>query len=312
MWESLRHQLKYPETVFVQDRDTDALDRVTLQWLDRFGVIRDTADQRTLLRIQPGKLAAYAFGYTDAARVQLCSDLIAWLFAFDDRFADGLCRFDPEALARKHREYDPVLDLEAIVVDEPFAASLQELYGRFLEHAPARWLRRLSASIRRYFRGCELETGFRDSGKTPTLEQYLGYRHGSIGVYPMLDLIELAQQAILPDALATSHLVEEGRRLSNLTLAVTNDLFSSRKESLEDESFNTVLVVARAEGLDFDAALARGVQVHDQLLQSYLDLEKRLLADATPALKKLLEGIHVWFDGNRRWSSECPRYNHPG
>jgi 5-epi-alpha-selinene synthase len=185
--------------------------------------------------IQPSKLAAYAFPrIANTATLQLCTDLITWLFLFDDEFADGDHRQDPKGLATIHRQFGGVLHAHTRPPGpvprraSPWVTSLGELLGRFDAVAPRSWTARLRVSIADYFRGCEAECGVRAERRWPTSSEYLAFRDGSIGVYPMLDLIEFSSEVYFDAAIPVEGL-SKGRCLGDWPLADTNQTHRPQK-----------------------------------------------------------------------------------
>lgn len=291
------------------DLSTTQLDRETCDWLAQFGVV-GPHNRRWLERIQCGKLAAYSFGYGGHARARLCADLISWLFLFDDAYAEGSLATQTGSLRRQHARYDALLagDLSAAPANA-FGRSLADLFQRLFAVAPRSWVLRLGASVRGYLDGCELETTFRARGVTPTLEAYLFFRDRSIGVYPMLDMIEFAQSAYVTADELRDPIVSALRHSGNLVIALTNDLYSSLKESSEAESFNAVLVHQRQHGVSREDAIRHVLALQTRLRNEFEHYAASLPVDASPGLLELPGGVRAWIEGNRQWSSETPRYN---
>jgi hypothetical protein len=287
----------------------ESLDRASCDWLQSFNVL-DLKSRTWLERIQPGKLAAYSFGYGGHERARLCTDLIAWLFLFDDAYAEGTLADDTLSLRRQHQRYDALFkgDFDA-GPQNPFGRSLGDLFKRLSTIAPMSWVMRLAASVRGYLDGCELETTFRARKSTPSIQAYLWFRDRSIGVYPMLDMIEFAGNSYLLAEEVTDPIVIAMRRSGNLVIALTNDLHSSNKESTEAESFNAVLVTQRQFGLARPEAMASVTDLQATLRGDFEHYARVCEPHASQGLKDLVSHIPVWIDGNQRWSSECPRYN---
>lgn len=288
-------------------------DEGAIDWLcERHGL--GCAQQ--LRDIQPGKLAAYAFPrIPDVSTLKLCTDLIAWLFLFDDAFADGTCRKDPEGLAAIHRQFRGILHSHSRPPGPvprragPWVASLGELLTRFDAAAPRAWTLRLRKSIADYFRGCEAECEARTERRWPTSSEYLAFRDGSIGVYPMLDLIEFSS-GIYFEASTSLEGLSNCRRFAALALAVTNDIHSSRKESTENDSFNAVAVLEREYGVSRVIALEMAQRLHELLRDACANSVAQAKAQHdVPALWSFEQGFEDWCNGNVRWSAECPRYN---
>jgi hypothetical protein len=297
------------------NKELGEADEGSIEWLcDRHGLGR--ASQ--LRAIQPSRLAAYAFPRTpDIPTLALCTDLIAWLFLFDDEFADGRCRRDPETLAAIHRQFGGVLHAHtvppgaAMPRSTPWVTSLGELLGRFDEVAPRSWTTRLRRSIGDYFRGCEAECRVRAEGRWPASSEYLAFRDGSIGVYPMLDLIEFSS-GVYFDASTEVQGLANCRRFAALALAVTNDIYSSKKESKESDSFNAVAVLEREYSVSRAIALDMAERLHELLRDACASSVAQAKGQhEVPALVSFEQGFRDWCEGNLRWSTECPRYNAP-
>jgi hypothetical protein len=187
--------------------------------------------------------------------------------------------------------------------------SLGELLGRFDRAAPRAWTARLRKSIADYFRGCEAECNVRAQGRWPKSSEYLAFRDGSIGVYPMLDLIEFSSGIYFDPGTPVEGL-SNCRRFAALALAVTNDIHSSRKESEESASFNAVAVLEREYSVSRSIALEMAQRLHVLLRDACVSSIAQARAEHDEsALQSFSQGFADWCEGNLRWSAECPRYN---
>src|SRR6185369_97241 len=98
----------------------------------------------------------------------------------------------------------------------------------------------------------------------------------TVGIYPQLDLGELASGATLPA------LAREDPTFRRLVVAAvnavgwSNDIFTYDKEIAEGNIHNLVEVLRTSEGISLDAALARAVERHDREVRTFLELEQRL------------------------------------
>jgi hypothetical protein len=285
------------------------VDEETADWLEKFRVV-NAQTRRWIELTQPGKLAAYTFGHGGFERTRLASDLIAWLFLFDDAYADGMHSTNVLALQREHRRYDALLKGDfAAAPKNAFGQSLADLLRRFRATAPSSFVDRLGASIRLYLDGCELETSYRGQQRTPSIEGYSWYRDRSIGVYPMLDLIEYANDAYLTPHESRSPIVSALRRSASLLIAITNDVHSSRKEAMESESFNAVLVYQRQYNLARESAVESARALQERFRSEFEHFCDVCRPHASEGLLGLMAGVGIWEEGNERWSAECPRYN---
>lgn len=289
----------------------DRLDSATCEWLTQCGIVRSESQSHRLRITQTGRLAALAYGYAEEPTVQLASDLIAWSFLFDDYFAEGELRRSPAALTARVAELASVLRLEGAPSGaEPFALALDQLFGRLATHAPRDWMERFARGVRVYFEGCLRETRHRRAEETPSVATYLDMRAQSIGVHPVLDFIEVAMGAFLPSACVAHPSFARTQRLANLVSALTNDIFSARKEASEDSAYNVVSVVAVHEGLDTRAALLRSIQIHDEHLAELRAAQRELTAAIDDlSVDRYFVGVYHWLQANYEWSAEVPRYD---
>ena len=293
----------------------DVVDEECIHWLTRHGVA--VGDGSSLRAIQSSRLAAYTFPRTlDRERLRLSTDLIAWLFIFDDAFAEGELRREPRRLAECHARFDGVLAGDGARANaDPWESSLEDLLARFANVAPREWLTRLRQSILGYFLGCERECTYRARDVWPTLTEYLEYRDDSIGVYPMLDLIELTTGQYLEPELLRCQRLRDAKRLGNLAIAITNDIHSSKKEALEQDSFNAVAVIMRQYRVERSRALRMTqprASKHLRVLRAVglvrvrgVGKQRLYALDA-----RGLRPIHEWVGGFERfWNESFDRLN---
>ena len=87
---------------------------------------------------------------------------------------------------------------------------------------------------------------------------------------------------------------------------LVNDLHSGPSES--DTDFNLPRVLAVNEGLTDDAAMARTVEIHNELMHTFVGLAAQLSATGTPQLRRFLADTWAWLGGSRRWHATTGRY----
>jgi Terpene synthase family 2, C-terminal metal binding len=107
-------------------------------------------------------------------------------------------------------------------------------------------------------------------------------------------------------------LVAELRRTGNAIASFANDIFSLRKETLNRDFHNLVIVLEHEEGLTRDAALDRAASIHDAQVRHFIELEASLPsfgAELDQHMKRYVEGMHTWIRANYDWSGVTPRYN---
>lgn len=278
-------------------------------WLQRFSIA--AGHQRAWVeRIEVSRLCVYGFANTDPARVELIARLIAWLFLFDDACAERSADTGAGAVRERHQRLEGVLAGTQPAPDTPFGQGLADILSEARRRAPVSWVRRLGASIRSYFDGCEVEATLRERKVAAGLEEYLWFRERSVGVDPMLDCVEFANGSFLAGPEARSPLVAGFRHQAKLVSALTNDLFSAEKERREAAAFNSVLVFERQHATSRSTAMEAIEALRQQHLHA-MEHFAAALEGASSQLAAFLEGTRVWIDGNHRWSAETRRYHAP-
>jgi 2-methylisoborneol synthase len=88
-----------------------------------------------------------------------------------------------------------------------------------------------------------------------------------------------------------------------------NDLYSEKNESENDHNLPTVLMAR--EGLSHRAAVLRTVEIHNELMETFVTLAASLSAAGSPSLRRFLADPWAWLGGSREWHATSGRYHSP-
>jgi Terpene synthase family 2, C-terminal metal binding len=255
-----------------------------------------------------GHLAAY--GYPTASRevLGLAADWAAWLYAFDDLYAD---EGTPDIVGVTSQIATMLAALEGTRGISPLSLALNDISTRFAFLSTANQHARFIANVKGYLLGVLAECTYRTHGEVPATEDYLPLRLQASGCLSCLSIAELATGG---DELDNTHAndIAALNLLGAYVVALANDVYSCLREIDKadvDFVFNLPLVLAHHEAVELEAAISRSVTI----VQGYIDrftLGCQRLAPTLPQpAARQLEGIVQWTQGTFDWMTACGRYS---
>lgn len=150
-----------------------------------------------------------------------------------------------------------------------------------------------------------------------TLDSYTRARSQNFGGELLTMLVELSNDAILPDSIR-KHPTVQG--LSNAALvhsSFVNDLFSYPREAIEEDNPRNLLkVLMDSEGLSLAEASWRSVDLVNSNMGILLELETQLPEEWEvepwgPSVHRYVEGLKAFMSGNIHFCASSDRYRHP-
>jgi len=287
----------------------DAAEAQTLRWALHHGLVSPGKEEARFAAIRCGSCAAHTYPRASAEVVELGANLIGWLFLFDDAY--GEWSGEIVALETTLQTFEPLL-FHGELPSEPlsFHLALADLRQRLLALGGRELVQRFAYSMRRYFEGCFLEFPYRKTGRSPSLSVYRSLRRWSIGVLPVLDLVELTLVHPLEAAMAGKESVWALRDRAATLCAWANDLYSFHKERDDRDPHNLVSVLMRERHLPIEDAFTDAVRLYNADLAAF---ERAILgftiAPSTSTLEvAYLRGVCDWVYGNHQWTRESRRY----
>lgn len=291
------------------------LDARSIDWLTHFQLYEDDGQRQRLSGSLPGLLAALSTPEAREEPLQVVSDFLMWLYAFDDEYCEE------GSLARRPAELAAALRWLLRVAEAPdggvphgdrYAAALLDLRLRLAGHATSSQLGRWLDALRAYFSDQVWCAELRVRHDVPDLENYVLLRlfNGSMGVTTVLP--EVAGGYELSPCEIESPAVRALREMTCALVGWDNDIISYRKERERVHDGQNLLDVLMAErGYDLAAALTDAVAMRDRTMCRFLELRDTVRARASAALVRYLADLSWWVRANIEWGMRCRRYVEP-
>lgn len=291
--------------------------RESTRWATEFGLVSTSEAMRRLADANPADLAGRACPDAPPERLRLLSDLVAWLFAFDDQCDDDDLGDDPSRLAPVVSQLLDVLDLlggaappELLATAGPAGAGLHDLCRRIRAQGRPWLLLRFAAQLRDYLLAMLWEAANRERRRVPALAEYLQMRRHTGGVRPSLTLTELAYGGRLDPARYAEPAMFRLDNLATDLICWCNDVFSYDKERrIGRDGHNLVVVLARDTGRTERAALADAADRFNAGLRAYLRLEADLPGGDDPEVARFVAARRCWIRATYDWSLGATRYH---
>ncbi|MEV4755557.1 terpene synthase [Micromonospora sp. NPDC049559] len=293
-----------------------AVGQRSAEWAMELGLVSTSDAAQRLDRANAGDLAGRACPDAGPEQLALLTDLITWLFSFDDSCDDDGLGADPGRLAPVVARLLQVLErlggpvpAELLDATGPTGTALHDLCRRVRDQHRPVLLLRFTRQVREYLLALLWEAANRKHHRVPGISEYVQYRRHTGAVYPSFTLTDIGHGAE-PDAprLADPRLSELEALAADL-VCWCNDVFSYDKERrLETDGHNLVLTIAREAGQDEYAALAEAVRRFNTALAAYDRLETAVLAEGDPDVTRFAAARRCWIRGTYDWSLGASRY----
>lgn len=153
------------------------------------------------------------------------------------------------------------------------------------------------------------EAEWRNAGRVPPAYESLTHRTENSFPPPMV-LVDPVAGYELPAFEFADLRVRRVFRIAGLASVILNDLYSKAKET--DTDFDLPKVIAAEEQCSDEEAVARTVEVHNELMHTFEQEAAALSATGSPALHRFLTDIWAWLGGSREWHATTGRYNNDG
>ncbi len=275
------------------------LDRVRAAGFGRLIMLAhpDTDDPDRLLAAAKCALAEWAVDdhYVDDEEAGADPQLLG------ERLAIANAVVDPVQLTRR---YD--LEFEEAVKGDPVLRALRSSLDNLAHHATWTQVTRLRRELAVMFVAYNQEAGWRASGRTPTVWEYLLHRHEN-SFLPCMVLIDAVGGYELPFFEFAEPHVRRVFTIAGSASVLVNDLYSMAKEDPTDT--NLPRLIAAEERCSLQEAIERSVEIHDELMHTFEAEAAALSLVGSPALRRFLAGLWAWLGGSREWHSGSARYS---
>ncbi|MGH3764744.1 MAG: family 2 encapsulin nanocompartment cargo protein terpene cyclase [Pseudonocardiaceae bacterium] len=200
--------------------------------------------------------------------------------------------------------YAPHLD--KALSEEPVAVAYRSAFDHLAQYATATQLARLRHELAVMYMAYNHEANWRNTGRTPPVWEYLTHRHENSFLPPMV-LVDPIAGYELPAFEFAGRRVRRVFALAGSASVILNDLYSMGAES--DTDFDLPKVIAAEEKCSPREAIERTVQIHNELMHTFVEEATVLSQLGSLALRRFLADIWAWLGGNREWHSTTERYH---
>jgi len=295
----------------------DEVDERLVAWAEQIGIYPGRLDR--LRRCGFGRFMMLSHPATsDPDRLLAATKCLVAEWAADDYYVDEVALgADPKVvgsrLAKLHAVVDPAQLPARYAADlndhhrlEPISVAFRRAMEHLAQYASVTQLARFQHQMAILFLAWSQEADWHANRRTPPVWEYLVQRHLNSYLPPMI-LVDVLAGYELP---AQEFYHPQFRRA--LTLAgnanvLINDLYSGPAESETD--FNLPVVLMANEGCNRREAIVRTVEIHNELMHTFVTLATGLSATGSPAMRRFLADIWAWLGGSREWHATTGRYH---
>ncbi|MFF1778114.1 terpene cyclase [Streptomyces virginiae] len=262
-------------------------------------------------------LAAYGFPYAQGAALDLCADVMAFFFVFDDQF-DGPLGQDPARAATVCRQLiDIVHGASPVAGADACSVAFADLWARGRDGAHPIWVARTAYEWEYYFAPQAHEAIGRLRGTPADMETYLQVRRGIAGTDLPLSLGERVAGITVP---ATAFHSPQLRIMRQAAIDVTfmcNDVYSLEKEEARGDMDNLVLVIEHTRSCTRDEAITAACREVDGRVERFQELALQvpamcrqlgLTGPERTGVGTYVEVMETWMSGYHAWQTQTRRY----
>lgn len=283
----------------------------TIQWARAMGIVRTDKHSDTLRASLIGHLVARVFpATTDMTALQLAVDWTTLFCCLDDRLEQIRGAVLSAAYLRglllvfRDGQEPKLLD--------PFAHGFRDLRERMLELRVPNWIPRFSACIERLFDAFIDEAKYRNLDLVPEFASHRKIRQITVGLYTGFLLGELTDGIVLPADVLAHKTVRALESAASNIVGLANDIYTVDKERAKGEVNNTVLVLMHQDGLSFEEAIERTVELHDAETREFSRLLGELPSFDDPEidqqLRRYVDVLIAFVSGHDDWAAHTSRY----
>ncbi len=289
-------------------------DRQTAEFLDESGLCNDQRERARLTTSLDG-VAGRILPHGDDNVVQVCSDFIAWIFAFDD-----ICdKPFPEAAAHSARaeliatmlRIQRAIEAPVEDCDDRYASSLQNIQNRLVEMAAPIHVERWTGALRGHFLAEAARLAMTAAGRIPSLDDYVFWRLDAAAAMATVTFVPIAMNIEMPPELWAERRIRSVTEMAATLSVWDSDIVSYAKESESvADGHNLVEVLRIARECSVEGALAAATAMRDRVMCRFLRLREELAADGNPSTAHYAQGLGHYVRGALEWARSTYRYRY--
>lgn len=295
----------------------DEVDERLVAWAEQIGIYPGRLDR--LRRCGFGRFMMLSHPATsDPDRLLAATKCLVAEWATDDYYVDEVALgADPKVvgsrLAKLHAVVDPAQLPERYAADlddhhrlEPISVAFRSAMEHLARYASVTQLARFQHQMAILFLAWNQEADWHSNRRTPPVWEYLVQRHLNSYLPPMILVDVLAGYELAPQEFYHPQFRRALTLAGNANVLI-NDLYSGPAESETD--FNLPIVLMANEGCSRREAIVRTVEIHNELMRTFLTLATDLSSTGSPAMRRFLADTWAWLGGSREWHATTGRYH---
>jgi hypothetical protein len=200
--------------------------------------------------------------------------------------------------------------------DDVMAFAFQKVRHNMLAVSPEWWVERFTPPMIDFFMS-NLNPGafgWRTDGSV-TAQDYMVMREHISGMYPTVDLLELAMDRYLPDEVFFHPHIQRLRQACARICSLTNDLFSYHREVMvRGLRLNVIDVIQRNQNVSLAEAIHQAIEMINTETRLFFELVDRCLlwdADTNQLVSQYIDGLIYEFNATWHWEMNTDRYRSP-
>ncbi|KAJ8131819.1 hypothetical protein O1611_g1801 [Lasiodiplodia mahajangana] len=332
----------WPQEVHPKVEELEKHVEETLEWL--FPHPDDEPRLRRMKASNIGLFAASWWPYASFEALRVVASFSAWLFAWDDGVLTRLDK-STDLCANSRAEIDS-LEFSSLMGDFNSARTFREetmdyIRDHLMRHKPenskaASSTRRISgfapvgaAFCRSYnddqinkflnefeffIKMCEEEHNTQETGRLPTVEEYMQRRMGSSAVRVCLAMSDYAANMVMPESIMSDDSMQTIWHETNVIISAMNDMLSIKKEIAQSQVDSLIPLLFLRYG-SVQAALDEAMNQVSGSVKRFDAAERDILSRFSNAPKETQEKIRMHIKtcklactSNLNWSLVSGRY----
>ncbi|HEX8441105.1 terpene synthase family protein [Archangium sp.] len=289
----------------MKDIEGEALER----WAKLLGLHSRHSVFRKLQRSHFPVLLGRCHPTAPKERIRAALDFLIWNFSWDDQVDVGHV---PADWVRQQSEMALAVLQGAIPYHDapPLLWLLASIRERMVELMEPEWMERFIKACHAYFTGTIWEAEIRGQRECLDVDTYIELRRLSVGTYMVFTQIEAIEGFLLPEEVLSHPALTQLTVVATDVIAWANDLFSLAQDMKDEFHPNLVFSLQKQHGLELQDAINQAVEMHDEAVRHFLELEKNLpsFGEHDAQVASYVTGMRRWIRANVDWSIMTGRY----